>query len=114
MRTSKWLDTESAWLIEGLMFGKTELLRAAFEEAKPKSTASLKNAIQIDLPETPTHVRFTCDEQSIIVALPSKGVLVFDCGKLQQQVSCFGKLSYLRNLWLNLPKLPSRALLFLT
>ena len=77
---------EAIALKPGLLFGKTESLRAAFEEAKPKTTASLKNACNVDLPETPTHVRFTGDEQSIIVALPSQGVLVLDCALLEQKV----------------------------
>jgi hypothetical protein len=73
-------------LIKGLIFGKTELLRTAFEDAKPKTTASLKGGNILELPETPTHVRFTGDEESVIIAMPQKGVWVLDCNKLQQQV----------------------------
>ena len=75
----------------GLLFGKTELLRQAFEEAKPKTTAVLKNAIKIDLPATPTHVRFSANEEAAIVAFPQQGVLILDCSKLQQNVCIFLK-----------------------
>src|SRR5271169_2997771 len=84
--SQKGRDVESFGLRVGLIFGKNELLRVAFEEAKPKSTASLKNTFNIDLPETPTHVRFNGDEQSLIVSLPSQGMLILDCAQLQQKV----------------------------
>jgi hypothetical protein len=73
----------------GLLFGKTDLLRQAFEEAKPKTTAVLKNAIKIDLPATPTHIRFTANEEALIVAIPQQGILILDCSKLQQKVWTF-------------------------
>lgn len=53
----------------------------------PKTTATLKNAPNIDLTETPTHVRFMGDEKSIVIAMPSQGLLILDFDKLQQKVS---------------------------
>jgi hypothetical protein len=76
----------AAELMLGLLFGETALLRAAFEDAKPKSTATLTGAYKLDLPETPTHVRFTADQQSVVVAMPQKGVVILDCNRLGQQV----------------------------
>jgi hypothetical protein len=70
----------------GLIFGKTEILRAAFEEAEPKSTALLKGAYKVDFAETPTHIRFTGDEQLIIATLPKEGTLVLECEKLCEEV----------------------------
>jgi len=70
----------------GLIFGKTELLRMAFDEAKPKTTAILRNASKSELTGTPTHIRFTGDEQSLLVAIPEQGVLVLDCSLLRQKV----------------------------
>jgi hypothetical protein len=72
-------------LTPGLLFGETSLLRAAFEDAKPKTTAQLDGAYKLDVPETPTHVRFTADEQSIIVAMPHKGVAILNCNSLGQE-----------------------------
>ena len=80
---------EKSKLTAALLFGKAELLRQAFEEAKPKTTAVLKNSIKIDLPATPTHVRFTANEEAVIVALPQQGILILDCSKLQQNVWSF-------------------------
>jgi len=76
-------------LTTGLLFGKTELLLQAFEEAKPKTMAVLKNAIKIELPTTPTHVRFTANEEAVIVAIPPQGILVLDSSKLEQKVWTF-------------------------
>jgi hypothetical protein len=70
----------------GLIFGKTEILRTAFEEAEPKSTASLKGAYKVDFAQTPTHIRFTGDEQLIIATLPKEGTLVLECEKLREEV----------------------------
>ena len=84
-------------LTAGLIFGKTELLRAAFEEAKPKATALLQGGHRIQLAETPTHIRFTGDEQSVIVALPTQGVLILDCNELLQKVRPPIYLSHIRN-----------------
>lgn len=56
-----------------------------FEEAKPKATAVLNDAFKIDLPSTPTHVRFNADEQVVIVAL-SQGIRILDASKLAQKV----------------------------
>lgn len=71
----------------GLLFGDTALLRLAFEDAKPKTTATLKGAYKLELSETPTHVRFTGDQQAVVVAMPSKGVVILDCNRLGQQAS---------------------------
>jgi hypothetical protein len=73
-------------LLAGLIFGKMELLRKAFEEAKPKSAASLQGAFKIELAQTPTHIRFTGDEQLLITTLPSEGGLVLECDKLRDEV----------------------------
>ena len=73
-------------LTRGLLFGKTDLLRTGFEEAQPKSQVSLKGAYNLPLPSTPTHVRFTGDEKSLIVAIPGQGILVLACSQLQKQV----------------------------
>jgi hypothetical protein len=86
MRTPKWYNDDFDWLTRGLIFGKTELLRAAFEEAKPKTTASLKGAFTVELPETPTHVRFTGDEQFVVIAMPNQGGLLLNSTQLQQKV----------------------------
>ena len=72
--------------MEGLLFGRTEILRQAFEEAKPKTTAVLKNATKIDLPATPTHVRFTADDSAVVIAVAQHEILVLDSSKLQQKV----------------------------
>lgn len=82
---SKWYITMRRQLTSGLLFGKTSLLRAAFEDAKPKTTARLNGAYKLDLPETPTHVRFTAEEHSVIIAMPHKGVTVLNCNSLRQQ-----------------------------
>jgi len=73
-------------LTAGLLFGKTESLRLAFEEAKPKTMASLKDVFKIDLPSTPTHVRFNANEHVVIAALPQEGLRILDSTKLQQKV----------------------------
>jgi hypothetical protein len=69
----------------GILFGETSLLRAAFEDAKPKTTAKLNGAYKLDLPETPTHVRFTAEEHSVIIVMPHTGVTVLNCNSLGQQ-----------------------------
>jgi hypothetical protein len=69
-----------------MIYGKTKLLRTAFEESKPKTTAKLKDALNIDLPETPTHVRLTSDENFIVIAMPSHGLVIMDFDKLQKEV----------------------------
>ena len=46
----------------------------------------LNNAYKIDLPETPTHVRFTALERAVVVAIPRQGILVLDYSKIQQEV----------------------------
>jgi hypothetical protein len=73
----------------GLIFGKTDLLRKAFEEANPKSTASLHGAFKLKLNETPTHIQFTGDEGLLIATLPSEGGLVLECDKLREEVRIF-------------------------
>lgn len=72
-------------LMTGLLFDKTESLRVAFEEAKPKVPAVLKDAFKIDLPSTPTHVRFNADEQVVIVA-SSHGIRILDASTLARKV----------------------------
>ena len=72
--------------LEGLIFGRTEVLRTAFEEAKPKSTAILKDAQRFELSETPTHVCFSGNNEFLVLALPQAGILVLNCALLQQQV----------------------------
>ena len=74
------------FLIEELLFGETKLLHGAFENAKPKNTVTFQGGHKIVLPETPTHIRFTSDEKSILVALPTSGILLLDCDKLVQGV----------------------------
>lgn len=86
MRTPERYDDDFVRFTIGLVFGKTEILRAAFEEAKPKTTASLKGAFTVELPETPTHVRFTGDEQFIAIAMPNQGGLLLKAIQLQQNV----------------------------
>ena len=71
---------------EGLIFGRTEVLRAAFDEAKPKMTATLKNAQRIELSETPTHVCFSGNDEFLVLAQPQAGLLVLNCALLQQHV----------------------------
>jgi hypothetical protein len=73
----------------GLIFDKTEILRSAFDVAKPKATATLEGAHKSTLNGTPTHLRFTGDEQSLIVAIPGQDVLVLDCNRLRQRVRLF-------------------------
>jgi hypothetical protein len=74
----------------GLIFDKTELLRDVFDAAKPKAMATLGNAHKISLNRTPTHVRFTADEKSLIVAIPGQGVTIFDCNRLREKVwACY-------------------------
>jgi hypothetical protein len=41
------------------MFGTTMSLRSAFEEQRPWTTATLKNAVMVKLHQTPSHIRFT-------------------------------------------------------
>jgi hypothetical protein len=71
---------------EGLIFGRTEALQTAFEEAKPKTVATLQSAGRIELPETPSHVRFSASEDSLVLALPQTGLLVLNTASLQQNV----------------------------
>ena len=80
------IGKDVAELTSGLLFGETALLRATFEDAKPKTMATLNGAYKLDLPDIPTHVRFTADEQSVVVAMRQKGVVILDCNRLGQQV----------------------------
>ena len=73
----------------GLIFDKTEVLHSAFDAAKPKQTIKLENAHKILLNGTPTHVRFSGDERSLIVALREEGVLILDCDRLRHKVPFF-------------------------
>ena len=59
-----------------MIFGRTEALRTAFEEASPKTVATLQSVGRVELPETPSHVRFSANEELLVLALPQKGILV--------------------------------------
>jgi hypothetical protein len=71
---------------QGLIFGRTEALRTAFEEANPKTVAKLQSVGHVELPETPSHVRFSANEESLVLALPQMGILVLNIASLQQKV----------------------------
>jgi hypothetical protein len=71
---------------QGLIFGRTEALRAAFEEAKPNTVATLQSVGRVELPETPSHVRFSANEETLVLALPQTGILVLNIASLQQNV----------------------------
>ena len=67
-------------------YGETKLLHNAFDVAKPKTNVSFQGGHKLDLPEAPTHVRFTSDEKFVIVSMPTSGILYLDCDKLQEGV----------------------------
>jgi hypothetical protein len=71
---------------QGLIFGRTEALRTAFEEAKSKAVATLQNVGRVELPETPSHVRFSANEESLVLAFPQTGILVLNIASLQKNV----------------------------
>lgn len=69
-----------------LWYGETKLLHKAFDVAKPKTNVSFQGGHKVDLPESPTHVRFTSDEKFVIVSMPTSGIVYLDCDKLQEGV----------------------------
>ena len=73
-------------LTAGIIFGKTESLREAFEEAKPKSTALLQSSYTLDIGASPTHLRFTADGQHLVAAFYAVGLLIFDTKALSEKV----------------------------